>query len=201
MRAPTSAHVYGVEDMPKVWPYSSLALVQANKQTYREALGLYYSQNKFVFYFPLQATMFLQAISRERASHIKAIELWYVPSYNQGGMNLFDLTITQISQLPKLSELTLLLDGSFAQQFGVGGKMLPSEERIRGLKKSGVKITVRCPAADTILFHRLDEAGNETPRDFIRSLFDGLVLRLSYAQKMLVGAQALQEDLDLDFTD
>ncbi|KAL5413072.1 hypothetical protein PMIN03_001367 [Paraphaeosphaeria minitans] len=144
--------------------------------------------------------MFLQHISSRRASFIRDIELWYKPSYNQGGINLFTVTVSQLSRLPKLTNLTLVLDGRTARRNDVtrrnssksGFTELPVEEWLRAMSQRGITITVTCPEAETAMFHRLDETGVATPY----SLLAGGIRRGCYdvtsAQHMRNGTEAVQ---------
>lgn len=113
-RLPTSSTVCGSGaksglSRPGPTRSSALAILQTNRQIRDEAIGLFYSSNHFVFYFPLQLCGFLHAISNKRQSFIREITIWYKNAV-EGGINTIDVPLGMLCSLPSLRQLHLIFD-------------------------------------------------------------------------------------------
>jgi hypothetical protein len=187
-RLPTSSYV-GSKARPKIarkFP-SVLALLETNKQIYKEAVGAYYAFNAFVFYYPVQSVKFLGSISRERKSHIRDVTIWYKPASKQGGINIFEFALLQLSNIASLKKLRIDLDEHTALKLFRCAWLLPGEERLRNMTEKGVEVTLRCAEGDVILWHNTDERG-----DRVSALGAYRSRDFANAKNMIDGAQLVQ---------
>ncbi|KAF2793885.1 hypothetical protein K505DRAFT_305038 [Melanomma pulvis-pyrius CBS 109.77] len=146
-------------------PCSSLALLQTNKQTYSEAVGIYYGHNSFVFYFPNQLMMFLISISEERKKYIERVTLWY-KHQSQGDIDNIDVYLVALMNLKNLKQLELVIDdvivGRMTGSHGPDVR-LPGESLMKEIARSGIELVVRNQAVD-VFFWRLDRDPSVGPR-------------------------------------
>lgn len=78
------------------------------KQMHEEAVGVYYHCNSFVFHYPVQLSAFLMAIGPDRKKMVRDITLYYY-NVKLGGVELIDLTLPLLKQLPSLKRLHILM--------------------------------------------------------------------------------------------
>ena len=189
-RTPISSYVDGNSptDLDQVI-HPSLALLQANKQIFDEAVGMFYFTNKFVFFYPLQCMMFLETIGLKRRSFITDITLWYKSAYKQGNMSFFDLAVLQLRNLAGLEKLRIILDEPTALAIDRGAE-IPGDRHIKGMSEAGVKVTFRCPEGDAILWYNFDDEGKRitTGSPYRRAEID-------VARRMVEGAKVAESQV------
>ena len=162
-RVPTSHHRSGKSIAPSalyrpgVAPSSCLAILQANKQTYDEAVGIFYGENSFVFYYPNQLMMFLLSISEHRKRYIERVTLWY-KNHHEGDINSIDVNLMALKNLKNLKRLEVVLEYSVIHNFvanpGPYGWRMPGEQLLKEMTISGVKIVLRSQQLDHYFWMR-----------------------------------------------
>ena len=87
---------------------SSLSLLAVSRLIYDEALGIFYGENAFEFYFPTQLSAFLLSLGPQRLRCIRDITIYY-QNNKSGGIDIVELIFPTLKQLPSLRRLHILL--------------------------------------------------------------------------------------------
>ncbi|KAF2642533.1 hypothetical protein P280DRAFT_547994 [Massarina eburnea CBS 473.64] len=147
---PTSTYVNGSRGK-KSAPHSVLALLETNKQIFEEAVGLYYSQNRFVFYYVSQMIAFLKHLTKQRQNYLFHITLWHTNL----DIQTFPESIPYLLALPQLKNLDLFIRNDVAFRAGEGQYQgLAGENGLAELVSRGVKLTIKCDSASRSIWTR-----------------------------------------------
>ncbi|KAF2116377.1 hypothetical protein BDV96DRAFT_51154 [Lophiotrema nucula] len=128
---------------------SALALLQTCKQINAEAFSFYYSENAFVFYYPLQVLTVLQFISNERKKYICDITIW-TDSHKLGGVSITEAALMALTTLKNLKQLRVILEWKAVYRNTSG--TFPGHDILKTLKHNGVRITLHSQEAEYAAF-------------------------------------------------
>jgi hypothetical protein len=159
-------------------PHPDAAFLQVSKQIFKEAAGIYYSSNTFLFYYPEECLTFLDNISSEHKSSITSISLWYKWK-EQTNVNKFHNAVLQLSKLTNLEKVEILLGWYFA--YREHRVFIPARSQLMTLSEAGVKVTFRCPEADGVIWRNDD--GKTIHRGFTQVEIDGSEMRIKIAEE------------------
>lgn len=83
-------------------------MLVACKQIHDEALGIFYGENAFEFYYPTQLSAFLLTLGSQRLSCIRDITIYY-DNIKSGGIDIAELSFPMLKQLSSLRRLHILM--------------------------------------------------------------------------------------------
>ena len=132
---------------------SVLALLETNKQICKEATGIYYAQNRFVFYYSSQVLEFFDTLTRysghgcgHRAfDYMTDVTLWYPKNYRtQDASAAFDCALRELKKCSVLEKIEVILECYPPQYLGQGlAASRPGERKLKKFSHRGVAVTVR----------------------------------------------------------
>ncbi|KAK5136072.1 hypothetical protein LTR08_004122 [Meristemomyces frigidus] len=104
---PSSVPKY-VKQQDRTRPDSALSVLAVNKQIHEEAIGIFYHFNAFQFFYPTRLHAFVISLGDQRQSFLRDVTLHYDNARN-GGIDLAELSMPVLQQLPGLRRLRVLL--------------------------------------------------------------------------------------------
>lgn len=175
-------------------------------------MGIFYNRNSFEFYYPTQLHAFFLSLGHQRQRFVRDITLHYY-NIKSGGINLVDLTLPILKQLPGLRRLRIVLKDELSKR--VGGRYLWVEHSIRSANPMvlpGIKLLFSLrnitdiKIRETSLEEDLEELKSRASYpDFAKQtrawcliklaqMLDHVNLALSLAQKGEVNREMMEDD-------
>lgn len=91
-------------------PYSALSILCVNRQINREAYSLFYQDNDFVLFNPMQLQRFVLSLGYERLECIRSMTFFYKKgAIAEGGLTTMDVTLSMLRLLKNLRKLHILI--------------------------------------------------------------------------------------------